>query len=72
MAPRFVEVSHVIEPGMVTYPGARSVGPAVGPPLFAGADLRGRAVIVRTEFSQFWRTSVGFRRTMVEMTCELD
>ena len=121
MPPRFVEVSHVIEPGMVTYPGlpvpeakvivdhdtsraryggksefliaslhlcgntgtyvdspvhrhrgapdlaslplerlahvpvrlfdARSLGRAVGPQLFAGADLRGAAVLVRTDFS---------------------
>jgi kynurenine formamidase len=126
MPPRFVEISHVIEPGMVTYPGlpapeavvivdhdtsreryggksefliaslhlcgntgtyvdsplhrhrgamdlsalplerlahlpvrlfdARSLGRAVGPQLFAGADLRGAAVLVRTDFSQHWRT----------------
>jgi arylformamidase len=124
--PRFVEVSHVIEPGMVTYPGlpapkvevfvdhdtsreryqnksefliaslhlcgntgtyvdaplhryrgatdlaglplervahvpvrvfdARSLGRAVGPELFRGADVRGAAVLVRTDFSQHWRT----------------
>ena len=126
MPPRFVEVSHVIEPGMVTYPGlpvpqaevivdhdssraryqnksefliaslhlcgntgtyvdsplhryrgatdlaglplervahvpvrvfdARSLGRAVGPELFRGIDLRGSAVLVRTDFSQHWRT----------------
>jgi len=126
MSPRFIEVSHVIEPGMVTYPGlpvpvaevivdhdssrqryqgrsefliaslhlcgntgtyvdsplhrhrgatdlaglplervahvpvqvfdARALGRAVGPELFAGADLRGAAVLVRTDFSQHWRT----------------
>jgi arylformamidase len=126
MPPRFVEVSHVIEPGMVTYPGlpvpeavvfvdydasreryggksefliaslhlcgntgtyvdspvhrhrgaldlaglplerlahlpvrlfdARSLGRTVGPQLFGGADLRGAAVLVRTDFSQHWRT----------------
>jgi kynurenine formamidase len=124
--PRFIEVSHVVEAGMVTYPGlpapavevlvdhdssraryggrsefliaslhlcgntgtyvdsplhrhrgaadlaglplerlahlpvrvfdARSAGRAVGPDLFAGADLRGAAVLVRTDFSQHWRT----------------
>ena len=124
--PRFIEVSHVIEPGMVTYPGlpvpeahvfvdhdtsraryqnksefliaslhlcgntgtyvdsplhryrgatdlaglplervahvpvrvfdARSLGRAVGPDLFKGTDLRGAAVLVRTDFSQHWRT----------------
>jgi kynurenine formamidase len=123
---RFIEVSHVIEPGMVTYPGlpvpqaeviidhdssreryqnksefliaslhlcgntgtyvdsplhryrgatdlaalplervahvpvrvfdARSLGRAVGPELFRGIDLRGSAVLVRTDFSQHWRT----------------
>jgi kynurenine formamidase len=126
MPPRFIEVSHVIEPGMVTYPGlpapvaevlvdhdtsrqryqgqsefliaslhlcgntgtyvdsplhrhrgatdlaglplervahvpvrlfdARALGRAVGPTLFAGADLRGAAVLVHTGFSQHWRT----------------
>jgi arylformamidase len=124
--PRFIEVSHVIEAGMVTYPGlpvpevkvivdydtsseryqgksefliaslhlcgntgtyvdspihrhrggvdlaglplerlahvpirvfdARALGRAVGPELFAGADVRGAAVLVRTDFSQHWRT----------------
>ena len=124
--PRFIEVSHVIEPGMVTYPGlpvpeahvvvdhdssraryqnksefliaslhlcgntgtyvdsplhryrgatdlaglplervahvpvrvfdARSLGRAVGPELFKGADVRGAAVLIRTDFSQHWRT----------------
>src|SRR5688572_2053490 len=124
--PRFVEVSHVIEPGMVTYPGlpapkvevfvdhdtsreryqnkseflisslhlcgntgtyvdsplhryrgaldlaglplerlahlpvrlfdARALGRAIGPQLFAGVDVRGAAVLVRTDFSQHWRT----------------
>jgi arylformamidase len=124
--PRFIEISHVIEPGMVTYPGlppptaevivdhdssraryqnksefliaslhlcgntgtyvdsplhrhrgatdlaglslerlahvpvrvfdARALGRPVGPELFAGADLRGMAVLVRTDFSQHWRT----------------
>src|SRR4029450_10390460 len=124
--PRFIEVSHVIEPGMVTYPGlpapraeviidhdtsraryqnksefliaslhlcgntgtyvdsplhryrgatdlaglplervahvpvrvfdARSTGRGVGPQLFKGADLRGAAVLIRTDFSQHWRT----------------
>jgi arylformamidase len=123
---RFVEVSHVIEPGMVTYPGlpvphaevivdhdssraryqnksefligslhlcgntgtyvdsplhryrgatdlaglplervahvpvrvfdAREIGRAIGPELFKGADLRGTAVVVRTDFSRYWRT----------------
>ena len=126
MTPRFVEVSHVIEPGMVTYPGlpvpetvlfmdyetsreryegksefriaslhlcgntgtyvdspahrhrgapdlaglplerlahlpvrlfdARSLGRAIGPQIFAGADLPGCAVLVRTDFSRNWRT----------------
>jgi kynurenine formamidase len=125
--PRFVEVSHVIEPGMVTYPGlpppraevlvdhessrdryqgksefliaslhlcgntgtyvdsplhrhrgatdlaglplervahvpvcvfdARDGGRAIGPALFSGVDLRGKAVIVRTDFSRYWRTA---------------
>ncbi|MBC8025443.1 MAG: cyclase family protein [Steroidobacteraceae bacterium] len=123
---RFIEVSHVIEAGMVTYPGlpppevkvivdhdtsreryqnksefliaslhlcgntgtyvdaplhrhrgavdlaglsldrlahvparvfdARSLGRSVGPDLFAGSDLRGSAVLIRTDFSQHWRT----------------
>lgn len=123
---RFIEISHVIEPGMVTYPGlpapeahvlvdhagsreryqgqsefliaslhlcgntgtyvdsplhryrggtdlaglplerlahlpvrvfdARELGGPVGPELFAGTDLRGCAVLVRTDFSRFWRT----------------
>lgn len=123
---RFIEVSHVIEPGMVTYPGlpvpqaeviidhdssreryqnksefliaslhlcgntgtyvdsplhryrgatdlaslplervahvpvrvfdAHSLGRAIGPELFKGFDLRGSAVLVRTDFSQHWRT----------------
>jgi kynurenine formamidase len=124
--PRFIEVSHAIEPGMVTYPGlpvpeahvivdhdssreryqhksefliaslhlcgntgtyvdsplhrhrgatdlaglplervahvpvrlfdARALGRAIGPHLFEGADLRGAAVLVRTDFSRHWRT----------------
>jgi kynurenine formamidase len=124
--PRFIDVSHVIEAGMVTYPGlpapevvvivdhdssreryqgksefliaslhacgntgtyvdspihrhrgatdlaglplerlahvpvrlfdATSLGRAVGPKLFEGTDLRGCAVIVRTDFSRHWRT----------------
>jgi len=124
--PQFVELSHVVEAGMVTYPGlpvpevkvvvdhdtsreryqnksefliaslhlcgntgtyvdspihryrgatdlaglpldrlahlpvrlldARSLGRAVGPELFEGLDLRGAAVLVRTDFSQHWRT----------------
>ena len=124
--PHFVEISHVIESGMVTYPGlpvpevnvimdhdtsreryqnkaefliaslhlcgntgtyvdspihrhrgatdlaglplerlahvpvqlfdARPLGRAVGPELFEGAQLRGAAVLVRTDFSQYWRT----------------
>lgn len=123
---RFVEISHVIEEGMVTYPGlptpevkvivdhdtsraryqdksefliaslhlcgntgtyvdaplhrhrdgvdlaglplksvadlpvrvfdARDLGRAIGPALFEGHDLRGAAVLVRTDFSQHWRT----------------
>ena len=126
MPPRFVDVSHVIEPGMVTYPGlpvpeasvivdhdtsrerykgqsefliaslhlcgntgtyvdsplhryrgatdlaglplerlahlpvrlfdARAAGRAIGPQLFEGSDVRGAAVLVRTDFSQHWRT----------------
>ncbi len=126
MPPRFIEVSHVIEPGMVTYPGlpvpevkvvvdydtsreryqnksefliaslhlcgntgtyvdspihrhrgatdlaglpldrlahvpvrlfdATQLGRAIGPKLFEGTELRGAAVIVRTDFSQHWRT----------------
>ena len=35
---------------------ARSLGRAVGPELFRGADVRGAAVLVRTDFSQHWRT----------------
>ncbi len=124
--PQFVELSHIVEAGMVTYPGlpvpevkvivdhdtsreryqnksefliaslhlcgntgtyvdspihryrgatdladlplerlahvpvklfdARSLGRAVGPELFERADLRGAAVLVRTDFSQYWRT----------------
>ncbi len=123
---RFIEISHVIEPGMVTYPGlppptaevivdhdssraryqdksefliaslhlcgntgtyvdsplhryrgatdlaglpldrvadvpvclidARESGRAIGPRSFAGLDLGGAAVIVRTDFSRYWRT----------------
>jgi kynurenine formamidase len=126
MPPRFVEISHVIEPHMVTYPGlpvpeaevfvdhessraryqdksefliaslhlcgntgtyvdsplhryrnaadlaalplerlahlplrlfdARTVGRAVGPEVFRDADLRGAAVVIRTDFSRHWRT----------------
>jgi arylformamidase len=124
--PRFVEVSHTIEPRMVTYPGlpvpevevivdhdgsreryqnksefliaslhlcgntgtyvdaplhrhrgatdlaglplerlahvpvrvfdARTTGRVIGPALFEDADLRDTAVLVRTDFSQHWRT----------------
>jgi arylformamidase len=124
--PKFVEISHIIEPGMVTYPGlpvpevnvivdhdtsreryqnrsefliaslhlcgntgtyvdapihrhrgatdlaglpldrlahvpvrvldARPLGRSVGPELFEGIQLRGAAVLVRTDFSQHWRT----------------
>jgi arylformamidase len=124
--PNFVEISHVIESGMVTYPGlpgpevkvivnhdtsreryqnksefliaslhlcgntgtyvdspihryrgatdlaglplerlahlpvqlfdARPLGRTVGPELFEAAQLRGAAVLVRTDFSQHWRT----------------
>ena len=124
--PRFIDVSHVIEAGMVTYPGlpvpevkvivdyetsreryqgksefliaslhacgntgtyvdspvhrhrggtdlaglplarlahlpvrvfdATALGRAIGPALFEGSELRGCAVIVRTDFSQHWRT----------------
>jgi kynurenine formamidase len=35
---------------------ARSLGPAVGPRLFEGVDVRGAAVLVRTDFSLHWRT----------------
>ena len=35
---------------------ARSNGRAIGPELFASADVRGAAVLVRTDFSQYWRT----------------
>ena len=35
---------------------ARSTGRAVGPEFFQDADLQGRAVLVRTDFSQHWRT----------------
>ena len=35
---------------------ARPLGRAVGPELFEGADLRGAAVLVRTDFSRHWRT----------------
>jgi arylformamidase len=126
MPPRFIDVSHVIEAGMITYPGlpvpevkvvvdhdtskerykgksefliaslhmcgntgtyvdspihryrggtdlaglplerlahlpisvfdATSLGRAIGPDLFKGSDVRGKAVIVRTDFSMHWRT----------------
>jgi arylformamidase len=141
--PRFIEVSHVIEPGMVTYPGlpapeaeiivdhdssrsryqnksefliaslhlcgntgtyvdapihrhrgatdlaglplerlahvpvrvfdARSLGRAVGPQLFRNADLRGAAVLVRTDFSQYWRTDRYTRDNpyLTAQACEL-
>lgn len=141
--PRFVEVSHVIEPEMVTYPGlpvpkvevfvdhdssreryqnksefliaslhlcgntgtyvdsplhryrgatdlaglplervahvpvrvfdARSLGRAVGPELFRGMDLRGAAVLVRTDFSQHWRTERYGRENpfLTAKACEL-
>jgi arylformamidase len=140
---RFVEVSHVIEPQMVTYPGlpapkvevfvdydtsreryrnqseffiaslhlcgntgtyvdsplhryrgatdlaglplervahvpvrvfdARSLGRAVGPELFRGEDLRGAAVLVRTDFSQYWRTERYGRENpfLTAKACEL-
>jgi kynurenine formamidase len=35
---------------------ARALGRAVGPALFAGADLQGAAVLVHTGFSKHWRT----------------
>ena len=35
---------------------ARALGRAVGPQFFKGIDLRGKAVLVRTDFSQHWRT----------------
>lgn len=124
--PRFIELSHVIEPGMITYPAlpapevkvivdhdtsraryqnksefliaslhlcgntgtyvdsplhryrggtdlaglplerlahlpvrvfdARDLERGIGPQLFKGEDLRGVAVLVRTDFSQHWRT----------------
>lgn len=141
--PRLVEVSHVIEPGMVTYPGlpapemeiivdhessreryqnksefliaslhlcgntgtyvdapihryrdgtdlaslpldrvahlpvrlfdARSLGRAVGPEMFEGQDLRGAAVLVRTDFSQHWRTERYGRENpfLTAQTCDL-
>jgi kynurenine formamidase len=125
-SPRFIEVSHVIEAGMVTYPGlpppevkvivdhdtsreryqnksefliaslhlcgntgtyvdsplhrhrgaadlaalplerlahvparvfdARTLGRAIRRDLFEGVDLRGSAVLIRTDFSRYWRT----------------
>jgi len=36
---------------------ARDLGRAIGPELFAGADLEGAAVLVRTDFSRHWRTA---------------
>jgi kynurenine formamidase len=35
---------------------ATAAGRAIGARLFAGADLRGAAVLVRTDFSRHWRT----------------
>jgi kynurenine formamidase len=35
---------------------ARDSGRAVGPEIFQDADLRGAAVLVRTDFSEHWRT----------------
>jgi kynurenine formamidase len=35
---------------------ARELGRAIGPELFAGADLAGAAVLIRTDFSTHWRT----------------
>jgi arylformamidase len=35
---------------------ARGLGRAIGPELFADADLKGAAVLVRTDFSRHWRT----------------
>jgi len=35
--PRFIEVSHVIEPGMVTYPGLPA--PEAQPPIQGGAEF---------------------------------
>jgi len=35
---------------------ARGLGRAIGPALFADADLKGAAVLVRTDFSRHWRT----------------
>jgi len=49
---RLVDLSHVIEAGMVTYPGLPGVvvdgEGAVGPDVFAGVDVAGAAVLVRT------------------------
>jgi kynurenine formamidase len=140
---RFIEVSHIIEPEMVTYPGlpapkvevfvdydtsreryqgksefliaslhlcgntgtyvdspvhryrgatdlaglplervahvpvrvfdARCVGRGVGPELFKREDLRGAAVLVRTDFSQHWRTERYGRENpfLTAKACEL-
>src|SRR5438309_5432563 len=35
---------------------ATRAGRAIGPELFAGADVRGRAVLLRTDFSHRWGT----------------
>lgn len=39
---------------------ATDSGRAIGPELFAGADVSGRAVLVRTDFSKRWGTSAYF------------
>ena len=39
---------------------ATSAGRAIGPKVFSGNELAGRAVLVRTDFSRHWRTEAYF------------
>jgi kynurenine formamidase len=39
---------------------ATGAGRAIGPELFQGSELAGRAVLVRTDFSRHWRTDAYF------------
>jgi kynurenine formamidase len=39
---------------------ATSAGRAIGPEVFEGRELAGRAVLVRTDFSRHWRTEAYF------------
>jgi len=67
---RFVDLSHVVEHGMQTYPGlpapeiADHLGYAQSRAItaadFAGLDVRGKAVLVHTGWARHWRTGQYF------------